>query len=340
MAITAPATLQVSKEWQLALPKMAQQPLRRVLEDLNHLWKFHSPPLASVCYTAAPTLGRAVRFVIPITPSTDGLEHTVEHRLLPSATSNCQIDVDYTTSYAGGGTVWVNIYGVNPATTAATLLTQVDTGKTIPATARALRVTYTPAAGNVTLHHLLVYPRPTAAPAVGIKTSGFIPFDDGLLTHADRAPVHTEWLNRLRKSAVALLRDRRQNCLSFVQEEATANTRVVITATAFVAFPRVRVYFPGQTSKSLTVEVKILATVSAGATASLVMVQQVPSFGTPDATKSATFAADNAINSATLTLWLEGDGLGRFADLEISAKATAGNSTYLLAVMATWKPGD
>lgn len=320
---------------------MATQPLLMALENVNHLWRFYSPPLASVCWTAAPALARAVRFVVPVTPSADGLEYTTEHRVLPSANSNCAIDLDYTTNYLGAFTVWVNIYAVNPATVAGVLLTRVDTGVVVPSTARALRVTYTPAAGAVTLHHFLAYPRPTVPPAVGIKTSGFVPFDDGLLVLAAGAPIHTEFLNRLRKSAFALLRDRRQNCLSFVQEEAVANTRVVLNnTTTFVRLPRVRAYFPGQTAKSLQVEVKVLANAPVGLTSGLVTVQQVAVSGVVDAPATATYAADNVINSSTLTVYPEGDALNRYVDLEVALRTTALNSTYLLAVMGTWRPGD
>lgn len=339
MAITTPAGIQISKDYQLLVPAMAKQPLQRALENLNYLWKFHRPALVDVCPNVDLARGGHT-MVYPIAPSADGLRYDFEHRIMPTANSNCAITVDYTTAYAGGGTDWVNIYAVNPATTANTLLTHNDASLVIPATAVALRVDYLVAAGNIAPQHILIHPAPSNAVA-GIQASGFTPFDNGLLVGQTGAPVHTEYLNRCKISALSLLRDRRQQVLSFLQRDAGVPwspcppAAPVVDYTQFQDLPAVRVFLPFQ-GPDATIAISALADVDAGGTANLISVRQV---GVPDANQ-ATFAANGAINTANLVLHLQGQGLDRYADLAIGAKITASNNTYLRAVSAYWRPGD
>lgn len=342
MAITTPSSIQISKDYELLVPNMAAQPLKKALENLNFLWKWHRPAVVDVCPTMDTTIGRHT-LVYPIMPSADGLRHTFEIRLMPSNTSTCQITVDYTTNYTGGGTAWVNIYTVNPATTAATLLTRSDTNLTIPATAVALRFDFNAAAGTIAPQHILVYPAPNA-PSAGIKASGFIPFDDGMLT-ATGAPVHTEILNRCKLSAMKLLRDRKQQVISFLQKEGGTpwitcpSDKPPIQANAvyqsFQDLPAVRLFFPFQ-GPDVTIDLRVLADVDAGGTADLVRVRQL---GVTNA-NAVTFDASGSIESGTLGLHLQGSGLERYADLAIAARTTAGNHTRLRAVGGWWTPGD
>ncbi len=281
--------------------------------------------------------------VYPISPSLDNLRHNFEIRLVPSDTSTCQIVVDYTTSYTGGGTTWVNVYSVNPATTASSLLTRVDTNLTIPSDAVALRFDFQAAAGTIDPQHILVYPAPADA-APGIKSSGFIPFDSGMLTTTG-APIHTELINRCKRSAVALLRDRQQQVISFLQKESGTpwtdcpSDKSIIQAAAvyqtFQDLPAVRVFFPFQ-GPDITINLLVLADVSAGATQGLIRVRQLE---VPNA-NAAILDASGSIESATLLLHLQGNGLERYADISIAAKTTAGNHTRLRAISAYWRPGE
>lgn len=340
--ITTPSTIQVTPATGLLVPPMAAQPLRRALENLNYLYKWHRPPLVDVCPTCATAGGRGT-FVYPIAPSADGLRYNFEHRIMPSNNSTCAITVDYTTAYAGGATAWTNIYASNPATTANTLLTQQDNAQTVPANAVALRVDYQAAAGTIAPQHLLVYPAPDA-PTAGIKACGFRPFDDGMLT-ATGAPVHTELVNRCKLSALAVLRDRRQQALTFLQVETgtpwivcPSDKGTILSGALYEAFndlPPVRLFLPYQ-GPDVQLTVAVLADVDAGGTAGLVRVHQV---NHPQG-EEVTFAADGAINTANLTVHLSGSGTDRYADLAIGAKCTHGNKTRLRAVSAYWRPGD
>jgi len=327
MAITTPAGIQITSTSGLMLPTMGKQPLQRALENLNYLWKFHRPPLVDVCLNPSTTRDY---FVIPIMPSADGLDYTAVHRLMPTNTTTCNITIDYCTAYTGGGTTWHNLLNINPATTAATLLTRSDT-ITIPSTAVALRIYYDPAAGTIFPHHLLVYPSPGDAVA-GIKAgSGFVPFDDGLLNGATGAPVHTEHLNRCKLSTLAVLRDRRQNCLSMVQRDSS-DPLAKRTVESWGGLPVVRAFFPFQ-GDTVTIDLRVLADVSAGGTAGLIRVSQVGG-------QAVTFAANGAIQSDTLTLTLQGDGPLKYADIEIACKATTGHTTKPRAIMGFWRPTD
>lgn len=343
MTITTPGSIQVTDDSVLIVPSMAAEPLQTALENLNYLWKWHRPPLVDVCPTLDSTAG-AGRWtvIVPIIPSADGIRYAFQARLMPSATSTLTITVDYATTASMSS--WTNIYSSTPGTTAATLLTHTDSDMVIPATAVALRLDYQVAAGTLYLHHVLVVPGPADA-AAGITASGFVPFDDGLLSLTG-APIHTELLDRVKLSTLAVLRDRRQNAFSFCQK-SSGTPVVVATNTTFGGLPVVRAWFPYQ-GPTVQVEWRVLADVSAGGTTGLIQVKQV---GHPKG-EIRTFGASGSIESGSqvvagggtstdpMTLHLQGTGAMRYADLELSAKATSGNSTYLRAAMAWWRPTE
>lgn len=337
MAITTPATVNVNTASQLYLPAMAGA-LQAALENCNYLMKWHRPPLASVCYTATDALTRQSIYVFPIMPSADALRYTFEHRIVCSSASQAiTITVDETTTYAGAGTTWNNIYsqGITSNGTGGLLTTQVDIDKTVPATATALRVTYTaPAAGSRNDHHVLAYPTP-AAPTSGVQTgSGAIPFDDGLIVHADRAAVHTEWINRCKATAAAVLTDRKQNCLSFVQDETTRPYNWSTLGTGHYPLPPARIWLPNQ-GPQVTLDLRVLAKVDGGATSDLISIRQL----NDDYAQSIVFAADNTVKSENVTLNMKGSGRMSYADVEIGVAHSAGQITSLLAVMGYYTPG-
>lgn len=342
VAILTPSTLQVTSQAGLLVPAMAADPLRTALQNLNYLWRQYRPPLVDLCPNVAVTGGRA-KLVYPIWPSQDGIKYNVEHRLMPSWTTTATITVDYCTSYTGGTTTWTNLATSSTATTANVLLTKLDNGLVIPANAVALRFDYQVALGTCAAEHVLVYPAADAC-TVGIKPSGFVPFDDGMLAVAG-APIHTELLNRCKRSTLAIVRDRRQQVLSFGQVETGTTWTVCppdkapIDAPAsyeqFRDLPAVRIWLPYQ-GPTVVVALRVLADVDAGATADLIRVRQL---GVQDA-QSISFSASGAIVSGTLRLNLQGQGLSRYADIAIAARRTTGNSTRLRAVSAYWTPGD
>lgn len=320
---------------------MAAQPLQAALENLNYLMKFHRPPLVSHCYTAEDALTRTSIYVIPVFPSVDGLRYTFEHRFVCSDSSqSVTVTVDETATYAGstGGTTWSNIYSaaVSTSSTAGGLTTHEKTAQVIAASTRALRITYTaPASGTRNDHQVLAYPSPSA-PSAGIATSGATPFDDGAITSADGAAVHEEWLNRCKITTVALLRDRLQCCLSFLQDETNQLWAWgSLSDTDYRALPPVRVWLPHQ-GPSCTLTLYALGTVSAGDASDVIQVRQT---GGIQSAKSALFNADDTIKSATLVVQTQGEGLMRYVDLEIGVRRTPGNTAKLMAVTGYFKPG-
>ena len=339
MAITTLAKIQIAKEYELLLPDMTAQPLKKALENLNHLWKYYRPPLISACFTMDGGLARTSEYHVPIIPSADALPYSVEVRFVCSlASQNVTVSLDYTANYlAGGASAWTAICSdvVVSDGTGGQLTTHKKANQTIPAAAVALRVQLTaPAAGSRTDHHLLVWPTPNA-PSAGLQHSSFAPFDDTLLTSGAQAAVHTEWLNRCKASVVALQSDRKQCALSFLQEYRTAPRWVRTDYTAWIPAPPVRVWLPAQ-SGVVTLAVRALAEVSAGATPQLLRVRQV---GLSGNAQSVLLDASGAIESATLSCQVQGSGLLSYVDVEVAFRTTAGNTTRPFAIMAWHVPG-
>ena len=327
MAVTPVTTLAVVPKNLLWSPAMAKEPLHRTLLNLNYLWAYHRPPLLSVVYTVAPALSRSVDYHIPILPSqeTGGLRYTFEHRFVcSSGAATVQVTVDSCTTYAGGGTVWTNVYTQSVSSSGAGVLTtSVSSIYVIPTAAVALRVTYgAPSAGTRTDHHFLVYPAPSA-PSAGTYSTGYRPYDDGILAAAG-APIHEELLQRCAISSRAVVEDRRHCAFAFVQEYTTTPHFVANAATGAESgrtMPWVRGWVPATTGQSFAA--RVIATVSAGTTADLVSLGGV------------TFDASGSIESGTVTLNPKPDGA---LDWVLDVTATTGNSTRVLAVVAFWLP--
>lgn len=330
MSVTVPTAFAVVPKGALWAPAMSAQPLQKALENVNYLWRYHRPPMLSVVYTVAPSVSRSTVYHIPVIPSqeTGGIRYTFEHRMVMSdGAATTQVDVDTCSTYAGGATVWTNLYTQGVTSAGAGLLTtHTSTALAIPTATVALRVTYgAPSAGTRTDHHLLVYPTPTA-PTVGTYATGYRPFDDGVLT-ATGAPIHEEFLQRCARSSRVIVKDRRQCAFAFVQEYSTTPHVVVNTANGGIAghsFPAVTGYLPGAVDATLTA--RVLATVGGGATADLI------SFA------GATFNADGAINTNTVTP-LGGDpGPLAFRNWPLTVRNNVGQETRVHAVVCFWTP--
>lgn len=340
MAITTPTDIQITPDYELLVPLMAQQPLRRALENCNYLWQYHRPALVTACYNADPAVARASGYHIPIVPSADSLRYTFEHRVICSdAAQAITVSVDETDVYAGVATVWANIYSAAEVSGLAGVLnTWEHVNQTIPDDAVALRVSYTaPAAGTRTDHHVLCYPSPGVATA-GIQPSGFIPFDDGMLSHADLAPVHTELVNRCKESASAILRDRKQCAFSFVQEYRLAFPYARLRrfdAEDWFITPVARVWLPHQ-GPTVDLAFKVMGEVSGGVSLALLRVAQVGA----TTGQTLTFDADSTISTGTLTCEVQSSGLMAYVDLQFSLRSTAGNSIRPSAVVAYYTPGS
>lgn len=334
MAIVTPADLVPVPVDSIALSNVAGK-LATVLQNTNYLYRYHRPAVLSVAYWCEYDIsGRSARFTMPFKPSADSLYYDFRHHVM-------------VTSLAAGATLTVNIEVHVPVAgwvAAASDTVAVGAGAdqnivvdhhaAIGPSVDLVRVTYSTTAISFTPHHLLAYPF-GVPPTVGIKPSGFVPFDDGILTGAVGGAVHTEFLERAQQNALALLRDRAQCAFAFVQEDD--HTKMVTKPDGTVSlnwtvFPTARVGFSGQ-SGQLTLEVAMLCNVSRGTVHNnLVKLYQVGG-------KSCTCAADGNLHTTTLEVSVDGGALDAFADLELCAKpADALGQTWVYAVVAWWRP--
>jgi hypothetical protein len=334
MAITTPSTIGISTSGQLLVPAVTAEPLLTALKNLNHLWRYYRPPLVDLCPTGEAGWGR-YPIVIPIIPSQDGGRYTFEHRVVPDSASTVTRTVETCTTYSAGATVWTTLYTTATAgCLAGAVQTFVDVDKVIAANVVAIRVSYSCTAGNPDCHHVLAYPSPADA-STGIQAgSGFVPFDDGLLSGTTGAAVHTEWLNRCKLSTLKLLADRRQMCLSFAQKEGgTASYRRLGVSLDWGALPPVRIYFPNQGPQA-TIALRVIGTLDTGTTDGQIQVRQI---GIPGG-QIAQFGCDGLIQGADLVCTVQGSGLMAYCDVEIAAKSVVGNATTVRSVVGFWRP--
>lgn len=346
MAIVAPGTdLLITDAEDLIFRQMAAEPLKSALTNVNWLYLNHQPRLVGVAPSQPSAINRNAVVVVPIAPSADGLRYDFRTTAITSAATNLTVTVEYCTSYtglptSGTPTAWTNIFTQITATGALAVTTQHKTAQVIPATAVALRWTVSVAAGTFELHHLHTAPVPTAV-ASGVQASGFVAYDDGLFDGTATAPVHTELLNRCKRSTLAIMRDRRVMVASLAGDEAQANCRVAETdKTSLAPFAVQRLVFPWQ-GDEVAVSVRCLATCSAGSGTGLVVVAQQPSDAVTDpASVTLDASTTGAIDSDTLTLTLQGEGLYRWADVAVYMKTTSGNTTYLHSLVIIYRPGD
>jgi len=337
MTITTPSTPTIVAESDYVQLAAAETPLQTILENANAAYQLHRPPLLVVGYTTDQQIDRTWSCQIPIVPSADGIKYRFRHYLLPQTSSpNDTMTVKVEEWTSGGG--WNTLQ--NDTAVAATDNTQLtyEHTDTIDADARKLRITYDRAnSGEFFPQGLLVYPLPDA-PTAGVKASGFAPFDDGMLSETGAA-LNVEHHNRPKRNAHALLADRYQCAMSFVQEDSTTHARYDIadpglSANLWLRVAHGRCVIPGQRTPTLVVHV--IASVSAGSTSERVAVRQVGG-------ASALFDASGtsvAPEAGTLQVQLDAAGtLSAHALLEALGKRTSGNSMWVHAVVAWYVPG-
>ena len=171
------------------------------------------------------------------------------------------------------------------------------------------------------------------------KASGFVPFDDGLLTSSG-AGLNVEHHNRPKRNAHALLADRKQCAFSFVQEDDPSLVSHDIAtpgldASVLLRIAQGRVVVPGQSAPLL--RVRCIASVSAGSTSDRVYVRQVNG-AQVELDANGTSAAPT---EATIRLDLAQPGtLAASALLQALGQRTAGNSLYIHAIVAWWEVGS
>lgn len=332
MAVSTPTSISVTDATGLILPTMAAEPLGTALRNGNYLYIRHAPQLVSVCPISTWAGTRTHTYIVPILPSADALPYLFAHRLLPAYNGTADVTVEWAATMAGP---WTAIY---PATATAAMTSGTwhrhEHTTTIPAAARLLRVTYA-VGGDCIVGHILAVPNVdvTAVPFVspwGQTASGFRVFDDALLAGVAGAPVNTEMLDRCRRNAVRVLRDRYQMAFSVVQDStATARYRSPSPgAGKKMLLGHARMWIPALRGGAKgTLDVRAVASVDgAGATADLVIVQV--------GKKSLTLAADGTLQSGTIQV------TGELNDVRVRVNDNGTDNTSLLACVGLWRPGD
>lgn len=204
---------------ELATARMEQEPVAKLLSNLNEIYLQHRPQLVDVAYTTDGGTDRARSFEFVIEPSADGLPYRFIHRYLQQSGGDCTITVEQYTPAAGYAAINTPAAIASGAVPSGGVWQELSEVCTVSADATRLRVSYANTAAYLP-SHVLAYPEPSATPT-GAVPSGFFGYASGLWGSAG-APCHTEFFNRCKASAVAVLRDRKQMAFSFCQERNTS----------------------------------------------------------------------------------------------------------------------
>ncbi len=333
MTITIPTGVVVVDQADLIGPVADAAPLQTILENTAHLYAYGPAHLTAVYTCADKITNRSVVFQVPIVPSADGIPYVFRHHVRTgTGTSNLTVKVEEWT-----GAAW-NTLENNTAVGAGanTVVTYTHTD-TVDAAATKLRLTYSRATGTdeLTPDSVCMYPQVSSI-AAGKKTSGYVPFDDGLLSSAG-SPIHTEFFDRAVRNALHVLRDRQQCALAFVQEDDSGYVKHEVSAAgigagAYIRLGAARFCAPYQVNP--IINVYALASVTGGSTSEIVRVRQRGPQG-----ESILLNGTGSVVSGALSLKMPGGPLS-FADLEIGGTHTSGNEAYIHAVVAYWTPGD
>ena len=331
MTIAVPATLTATRQSALVQPSADESPLIDILQNTAHMYAFGPAHLTCVYTCEDKISNRQAVFQIPILPSADGIDYTFRHHVRTgTGTSNLGLTLEEWTG------AWDTIETTTSISAGANTVITYEHTSTVDANATKLRVTWGRLTGadQYTPDSLCMFPA-VASIAVGKKTSGYVPFDDGLLTLAG-SPIHTEFFNRAVRNAAYLLEDRQQCALAFVQEDDATYVKHEIGAAGLGAgvYGRLgyaRFFAPYQVNPEITV--LAIATVSGGSPDAIVRVRQDAMQG-----QSVTLDGDGAINSASLRLAMPGGAMS-YADLEVQMTHTTSSEAYLHAVVAYWQPG-
>lgn len=323
MTIPSPSAVTVLSPSAFVLPELLPEPLQTALTNVNAVYRFHSP--AHIQCTPAEFTSAAGPFVyyIPIRPSADGLDYNF------AAAFDTSITVTRTYSTTSDTDLTTATFGSIGTTTGSTGATGVVTDGpfTIGASARILKVEISVSSGTVWPQSLCIYPATQAVPT-GASACGFRSYDDGILGQSD-SPIHQEFLDRCKRSALIVYKDRRQCAYSFVTE-ATARAYHLGHATTNMdhAWPRGRMRLPGY-AQAATFRVEALAEYGAGGSVSRAITVTL----TGQTTASTQMDADATVNSATLTVQPKADGLGAFVDVDLQITGGGVGDVYCHSVI-------
>jgi len=300
------------------LPPLAVEPLRTIARNINAVWLYHQPPHVQAMpadeYHAGVT---SAEYVIPISPSADGLPYFAELALSPLVTVTR--DYYYSATGALGGT-WTSI-GSYTGSTGASGIVQ-DSLSAIPAGSRAIKVELSSASSFFPMA-IVVYPRPTSIPA-GVQPSGFIAYDDGILEGAAGAPLHQEMLDRCRRSPLAVWHDRLQCGLSLVCEFNERAGHAARAGGSPWRLGSVRIRLPGYGGPT-SFTVRAIAQHSGAAPVSDVVTVRLSGVDAASAALDATAQTE----TASITVTPAGTGIESYVDAEITITNGGSGTTYL-----------
>lgn len=216
MTITTTTDFDVIPQDEFVQPLMLKTPIKTILENCNWLYRNHQPPLLSVVYTAKEDIPREDQvFEFGTSPSVDGFVYRFQHTI-HTTTVGQTMEVEVEEYYSAA---WHTVYTQTATSVDDGTITFARDGAINALTTR-LRFTFSAGASDYIPLSSLVRPYPDAAIA-GIKASGFIPFDDGMINTA-QTPIHTEILNRVKDNVVSIIGDRKVCVLSFAQHTNVA----------------------------------------------------------------------------------------------------------------------
>lgn len=325
MTVTYPSTYTITADGALVLPLADAAPLSTANANANCHYQQHRPPLRSVVYCSEQATSSVFRLAME--PSADGLVYRFRHYVRTDATAT-DVTIEVESQAAGGG--WSTIYGPTAHAAGASSTVAIDHDVTIPATDDELRVTYTRGADLCQPDSLVIYPTPTSPTTR--RTSGFWPYDDGLLT-ATGAPLNTEFVNRPWRNTAAVVADRVQCLFGFVQPEGAAQYDLTGTTTAdggWVLLGQCIAQVPYAPS-TITVTVATIASVSAGVTADRVRMTV--------GGVSTTLDADDTVQTASVVAPVEQAGtMQASVTIEVYASYDSGQTLDVIDAAAWYTP--
>ncbi len=289
MAIVVPADWEhIDRGRLVGFVPAAIEPVNTLAQRSHWIYDKHSPAvLSAVVWNRS---GSNHLWILPITPSADGLAYVCDLSIVYTANDTYIASLQYTNSASSSGATWAPVdTATSPALAAAPSYYSFRLSGTIPSTATYLRFrTYGGAHQAV---HCLVYPA-AGAPAA-TNPSGFVAFDDAFLTSG--APIHTEYLNRCVANANAVYTDRAWCVWSWCQDLALTYrlTGSITGATRTIGLAQVSMP-DDMLTRTATVRVK--ADDSGGAAG------HVEVFQVNGQTTGAALTADGTDRTATLEL--------------------------------------
>ena len=328
MTIPSPSAVTILSPSAFVLPELDTDPLQTALTNVNAVYRFHSPALiqCTPCESAAGA-GPFV-YYIPIRPSSDSLDYIFDAALTPSITVTRTYS---TTTSTDLSTATFSTIGTTTGATGATGI--VSEGPfTLGSTDRILKVEISVSSGTVWPQSLCIYPDTQTVPT-GSSACGFRAYDDGILSATD-SPIHQEFLDRCKRSALLVYQDRRQNAYSFVTE-ATARASHLghVSSSESYPWPRARMRLPGYGAAS-TFRVEALADYGAGGAVTRAITVTLHG----QTSVSLQLDADATVQSGTLTVDPKGDGLAAFVDVDLQISGEGVGDVYVHSVMIWPEP--